>query len=334
MPRVATPPPIDISAPPRLDLSAQRPRTSRARKPPPPQDRLTQRKLFFRRVKRSLKPGLWFLVIASVFIVGFELVRSLPSAAPAPKAAETAAVVATPSSSPLSDFAAALGLRVTSVQIKGADTTDTDLLQQAIGVKPGDATLGFSLQAIRDQVEQLGPVQSAVVSRELPGTLVVTVIERNAYAIWQTVSNGQTKFVLIDKQGNIIADQDAAEAKRREPSLLLLSGEDAPANATTLVTELQAVPAVLSHVAAAQHVDGLRWNLILKNQTVVKLPTENEDAAIGQLAALQASLQLLDRPVEVIDLRQAGRLVVKPYPAPAPPAKQGATQKQATQKHE
>jgi len=328
MPRVATPPPIDITAASRLDAAPQRPRTSRARKPAPPQDRLTQRKLFFRRVKRSLKPGLWFLVIASVFIVGFELVRSLPSAAPAPQAAETAAAAA-PSSSPLANFAADLGLRVTRVQINGARTTDPDLLRQAIGVKPGDPTLGFSLQSIRDQVEQLGPVQSAVVSRELPGTLVVTVTERDAYAIWQTVSNGQTKFVLIDKQGNVIANQDAAEAKRREPSLLLLSGEDAPANANVLVTELQAAPAVLSHVAAAQRVDGLRWNLILKNQTLVKLPSENEADAIGQLAALQNSVQLLDRPVEVIDLRQAGRLVVKPYPAPAPPApeKQGATQK-------
>jgi cell division protein FtsQ len=329
MPRVAAPPTIEISAASRIDVPPQRPRTSRARKPAPPQDRLTQRKLFFRRVKRSLKPGLWFLVIASVGIVGYELVRSLPSAAPAPQAAQDAAPVATPSASPLADFTADLGLRISNVQINGATTTDPALLQQAIGVKPGDPTLGFSLQEIRDRVEQLGPVQSAVVARELPGTLVVNVTERNIFAIWQTTSNGQPKFVLIDKQGNVIANQDAAEAKRREPSLLLLSGEDAPANANTLVTELQAAPAVLSHVAAAQRVDGLRWNLILKNQTVVKLPSENEADAIGQLAALENSMQLLERPVEVIDLRQEGRLVVKPYPAPTPPAatKQGATQK-------
>lgn len=329
MPRVAGPPPIEISAASRIDVAAQRPRTSRTRKPAPPQDRLTQRKLFFRRMKRSLKPGLWFLIIVSVGIVGYELVRSLPAAAPAPQAAQITAPVAASSGSPLADFAADLGLRISDVQINGATTTDPALLRQAIGVKTGDPTLGFSLQEIRDRVEQIGPVQSAVVARELPGTLVVTVIERNIFAIWQTMSNGQPKFALIDKQGNVIADQDAAEAKRREPSLLLLSGEDAPANANTLVAELQAAPAVLSHVAAAQRVDGLRWNLILKNQTVVKLPSENEADAIGQLAALQTSMQLLDRPVEVIDLRQEGRLVVKPYPAPAPPAatKQGATQK-------
>jgi cell division protein FtsQ len=107
-------------------------------------------------------------------------------------------------------------------------------------------------------------------------------------------------------------------AKRREPWLLLLVGPDAPQNAQTLMAELQGVPTVLSHVVAAERVDGLRWNLVLKDRTVVKLPDAGEAAAITQLAALQTSLQLLDRPVEVIDLRMPGRLVVRPYPVPQP----------------
>ena len=75
---------------------------------------------------------------------------------------------------------------------------------------------------------------------------------------------------------------------------------------------------MLSHVVAAERVDGLRWNLVLKDRTVVKLPDAGEADAIEQLAALQASIQLLDRPVEMIDLRIPGQLVVRPYPAPKP----------------
>jgi len=71
-------------------------------------------------------------------------------------------------------------------------------------------------------------------------------------------------------------------------------------------------------VVAAERVDGLRWNLVLKDKAVVKLPDVDEADAIGQLAALQASVQLLDRPVEAIDLRIPGRLVVKPYPVAKP----------------
>jgi cell division protein FtsQ len=313
MPRVESFSPLDATPPPR--------RNTRSKKPAPPQDRLSQRALFFRRVRKSLKPGLWILGVGAVFVVGSELFRSLP-------VLPSSAPVSTPAPAPtahhrfgLATLAAYMGLRISRIDVTGADSLDPAALDAAIGVKVGDPALGFSLEALQDRVAQLGPVQSVTVERVLPGTLVINITARDALAIWQTGGQGgEPQFVLIDKQGNVIASQDAAAAKRREPSLLLLSGADAPQFAATLLAELKTVPVVLAHVAAAQRVDGLRWNLILKDQTVVKLPSDNEATAIGQLAALQNGMQLLDRPVEDIDLRQSGRLVVRPYAPPAPPA--------------
>lgn len=311
MPRVDSIGPIVGNAPPR--------RNARNKKPAPQQDRLTQRALFFRRVRKSLKPGLWILGLGAVMVVGSELFRTLPGA---PASAPSAPAPAPQSHHGfgLAGLAADLGLRISKVEVNGADSLDPALLNEAIGVQPGDPALGFSLGAVRDRVAQLGPVQQVTVERVLPGTLIVSITARDALAIWQSTVNGQPQFLLIDKQGAVIANQDAAAAKRREPSLLLLSGPDAPQCAATLIAELKTVPAVLDHVTAAQRVDGLRWNLILKDQTVVKLPADDEADAIGQLAALQNSMQLLDRPVEDIDLRQPGRLVVRPYAPPAAPA--------------
>ncbi len=258
-------------------------------------------------------------------MVGGELVRSLPSAPhiALPQAATVRVAPAAPSRvvqpGLLADALAGIGFRVTRIETNGAVTTDAAALAQAIGVKEGDPTFGFSLNGIQQRVQALGPVQSATVERILPGTLVINITERDVYAVWQTVQNGQVVFQLIDKKGDVIADQDAAAAKKRQPSLLLLSGADAPQQASTLIPELQAEPSVLSHVVAAERVDGLRWNLILKNQTVVKLPVGNDAGALAQLASLQSSMQLLDRPVEAIDLRQAGRMVVRPYVIPPPP---------------
>ena len=316
-----------------------RPRSTRARKPAPPQDRLTQRTLFFRRVKRSLKPGLWIFGAGAVLVVGAELVRSLPSAPHVAQPQAAAVKAAAPAAPPrvvqpglLADALAGLGFRISKIETSGAVATDAAALNQAIGVKDGDPTFGFSLSGIQQRVQALGPVQTATVERILPGTLVVNISERDIYAVWQTIQNGQVVFQLIDKKGDVIADQDAAAAKRRQPSLLLLSGADAPRQASTLIPELQAQPSVFSHVAAAERVDGLRWNLILKNQTVVKLPTENEAEALAQLATLQASMQLLDRPVEDIDLRQPGRMVVRPYvTAPPPNAKNKPDKRQEGQ---
>lgn len=327
MPRLET-----IETPP---LAPPRPRGSkrpaRSKKAPPPQDRLSQRTLLWRRVKRSLRPGFWVLGVGVLVVVGGELVRSLPETSPdlhdvahqtaaltSPHAAPVAPRVV--QSSLLAEALAGLGFRVDKIEIQGTSTTTPEAVAEAIGVRTGDPSFGFSLKAIQQRVEALGPVQSAVVERLLPGTLVIDVKERDVYAIWQTIQNGHPVFQIVDRKGNVITGQDAALAKRREPSLLLLSGAGAPQQASILLPELKAVPTVFSQVAAAERVDELRWNLILKNHTVVKLPAENEQTALSELAALQASMQLLDRPVESIDLRQPGRLVVHPYVV-APPAK-------------
>jgi cell division protein FtsQ len=289
---------------------------------------LSSRALFLRRVRRNLKPGLWILGGFVVLAVGSELFREMPAMGP----------VVSPAGSLRHGFgalAADVGFRVGTVKVLGADTTPLPAIEAALGVGPGAPILGFSLQNAAARIAALGPIQTATVERALPNTLIVTVTERAPYAVWQTAaagtaSAGAPQFVVIDKKGNVIADQDAVAAKRRDPALLLLAGGDAPQNASSLMTELTEYPTVRAHVAAAARVDGLRWNLILHNNTLVKLPSENEAQAIAQLSQLQANIALLDRPVEVIDLRFAGRLIVRPYPSAAPPPPVNATASQAS----
>jgi cell division protein FtsQ len=314
MPRLTATRPI--TAPPRP--AGARPAAPRraAKKPIAVPDRLTARALFMRRVRRSLKPGLWLFAGVIAIALGSEIFRAIPPLAPVVSPAGTLR-------HGLAALAGFAGFRVTDIEIDGDETTKPAAIKAALGVAIGDPILGLSLAAMRARLEQLGPVQTATVERALPGTLIIDISERAATAIWQTGSGAAAQFVLIDKHGNVITNQDAVAAKRRDPSLLLLVGADAPQNAATLLTELRAEPSVMSRVVAAERVDGLRWNLILKDNATVKLPAAGEAGAIAELAALQASMALLDRPVEAIDLRLPDRLVVRPYPA-APAGKTAA----------
>jgi cell division protein FtsQ len=274
---------------------------------------LKARTLFFRRLKRSLRPGLWLLGGVLVIGAGVRALQAVPDIGPAVTPAGGV-------SHAFSGLAAAAGFRVTKIEILGADTTPLPVIKAALGIVPGDPILGFSLRDSVARVEQLGPVQSATIQRAWPGTLIISITERAPYAIWQTAGAGEkTKFVVIDKSGNVIANQDAAAARRRNPALLLLAGQDAPQNASALMAELAASGPVMARVAAAERIDGLRWNLILKNQTVVKLPADDPQSALAILASLQTSMALLDRPVQFIDLRLPGKMIVHPYPAPAAP---------------
>lgn len=268
-------------------------------------DRLSARAAFVRRLRKSLKPGLWVLGGLFGVLVLPALVRS---AAGVPAVGSVGGGFA--------DLAAAAGLRVRHIEIDGADATPQPLIEAALGVDIGAPILGVSERAIAARVMALGPVQSAIVERVLPDTLIVRVVERRPFAIWQQAPG---KFVVISRDGAVIADQSAQAARKRDPSLLLVVGGGAPAASEALESALAAHVPVQTRVIAAERVDGLRWNLVLHDHTLVKLPGQDaaQAKALAALDDLQARMQLLDRPVETIDLREPGRMIVKPYPTAA-----------------
>ena len=122
------------------------------------------------------------------------------------------------------------GLRVTDVVIEGRANTPEPLLRAALGVSKGDPILGFSVEMARQRIELLSWVEHATVERQLPGTVVVNLKERRPFAIWQN----QGKFVLIDRNGQLVADQNVAEFR----TLPLVVGAGAPAAAAVLIDAL------------------------------------------------------------------------------------------------
>ncbi len=194
--------------------------------------------------------------------------------------------------------------------------TPEPVLQAAIGVHEGDPLLGFSLDAIRSRVEGLTWVQSAAIERRLPGTLVVNLVERRPFAVWQN----QGRFVLIDHAGQIVAPQDPAKDAAAFRVLPLVVGPGAPEHAAELLDLLAAQPVLRAHVVAAVRVGERRWNLRLNTGADVLLPEGHEAAAITRLVEFQQEQDLLDRPLQVLDMRLPDRLVVRPQVSATPVA--------------
>jgi cell division protein FtsQ len=203
---------------------------------------------------------------------------------------------------------AAAGLRVEDVVIEGRANTPEPLLRAAIGVAKGDPILGFSVADARARIETLSWVEHATVERRLPGTIVVSLKERRPFAIWQS----QGKFVLIDRDGQIVADQEVTQFSH----LPLVVGPGAPAGSAVLLDDLTAHPALRARVVAAMRIGERRWNLRLQSGTEILLPEGAEAAAIERLDSLEQAHALLDRPLQVVDMRLPDRLVVRPIPDP------------------
>ena len=204
---------------------------------------------------------------------------------------------------------ASLGLRVETIVIEGRANTPEPLLRAALGISKGDPILGFSLDAARRNVEKLSWVEQATIERRLPDTVVVQLVERRPFAIWQN----QGKFVLIDRDGQTVTNEDVGQFRQ----LPLVVGPGAPGAATPLIDALMAHPGLLARVVAAVRVGERRWNLQLRGGMNVMLPEGREAVAIERLVALQQDHALLDRPLEVVDMRLPDRLVLRPRAEPA-----------------
>ena len=256
-------------------------------------DRPGRVKLLLRRQKRLLRPAGWGVFAALVVLLG---VIAIHSAAPGGTLATLR--------ERLGGATAFAGLRITDVVIEGRANTPEPLLRAALGVSIGDPILGFSVEMARQRVETLSWVEHATVERRLPSTVVVFLQERRPFAIWQN----QGKFALIDRTGQLVANQNVAEFRQ----LPLVVGPGAPAAAATLIDALSDRPDLQKRIIAAVRVGERRWNLHLNNGADVMLPEGHEIVALDRLMQLQQQHALLDRPLAAIDLRLGDRLVLRP----------------------
>ncbi len=259
-------------------------------------------KLLVRRQRRNLR-------LVAFFAVGF---GALMAAVTVAHSAQKGGTIA----SLQERFGKAIDLRVATINVQGRANTPEPLLRAALGVSVGDPILGFSVEGARSRIETLAWVEHVAVERRLPGTIVVDLVERRPFAIWQNAG----KFQLIDRSGNVVENEDVTKFS----DLPLVVGLDAPPHAAAMLDELAAQPGIKSRVAAIVRVGERRWNLQLNNGITVMLPEGHEAVALGRLADLQTDQALLDRPLVFVDMRLPDRLAVRAKPAaPAVPPPTG-----------
>lgn len=97
-------------------------------------------------------------------------------------------------------------LDVDEIAVTGASATDPAVVADAAGVELGSALLLADLDRVQDSVEALPWVEEATVTRDLPGGLVIDIVERTPSAV---VASGAAA-VLVDPVGHVLSDADPA----------------------------------------------------------------------------------------------------------------------------
>lgn len=223
----------------------------------------------------------------------------------------------------------ASGFEVRRVELRGLNRMDHNTVYNAVLDQPSRAMPLVDLDGIRARLMSFPWIKDARVSRRLPDTLVVEVVERAPAALWQ---NGPRLF-LVDGEGVTLREvhPDAV------PTLPVVAGPGAQRQVNHLGALLEAAPRLRPLLASATWIGDRRWDLRFKSGETLALPEGMEPAqrAVRRFADMDQRRQLLGGNFVRFDMRIEGRMIVRlkpgqngelPAVAPAVPAGQSPEQ--------
>ena len=196
-----------------------------------------------------------------------------------------------------------VGFAISSVEISGHAQLDEIEVLEALDLHPGSSLMIYNADAALMRLQNNGWVSSASVKKIYPGTLKITLREREPLGLWQRGS----LVSVIDRQGTVITDG----IEDRFAALPLFVGHGAQILASDFLTLLDRYPAIRARTRAAVYVSNRRWDLVLDNEIEIKLPETRVEAALDELLRLTAETGLMTRDIVSVDLRLTNEVVVR-----------------------
>ncbi len=203
----------------------------------------------------------------------------------------------------LTGHMADVGFGIEKIEINGLSLTREADVAHALGIEIGSTSLGFDIAEARLRVEEIPSIASATIRKVYPDTLMVSITEKAPMARWRI--DGAT--MLIDASGAPIAP-----ASIENGDLPLVIGEGAGDNAMAMINLVNRYPDLTFDLAALNRVADRRWDLIFYSGLRVQLPETGVVDALGRLNGYQLDHQVLQRDLDLIDMRVAQYVAVRP----------------------
>ncbi len=195
-------------------------------------------------------------------------------------------------------------LRVESLSMP--DASD-DLMAQIFAVADINlpaSSLDIDVARIKTAIEGLDAVKSAEVMIHPGGILEIRTTERVPTIVWR---DGET-LRLIDDDGKRVAILARRAAR---PDLPLVVGDGADRAIPEIHAMLDVLGPISARVRGFVRVGERRWDVVLDRNQTIMLPEYGGVTALRRVMAFDTSQNLLARDVEVIDMRNGDRPVLR-----------------------
>jgi cell division protein FtsQ len=202
-------------------------------------------------------------------------------------------------------IAADAGFEVRHVKVSGTSRMDEREVYARALAQRERPMLEVDIAALRDELMQLPWVEDARVSRQLPATLAINIVERTPHAVLEKPD----RLMLIDRAGVELEPIAADKAKE----MLHISGPGSARQVEPLEKLLAAAPALAPQVKGAEWVGNRRWNLTFNTGQMLALPEGEIEAAsaLVKFARLDGQNRLLGGKVAAFDMRSPPRIYMR-----------------------
>ena len=194
------------------------------------------------------------------------------------------------------------GFAVANVKVSGTQRmNEMHVYERALGRQDLSMTR-VDLDGLREELLALPWVRDARVSRQLPATLRVDIIEREPHAVLQRPD----RLMLIDGGGHELEPISRADAS----DYMLIEGPGAQDRVKDLTALLDAAPALQRQIKGAEWVGNRRWNLTFVTDQHLALPEGDQRAAAALISFAEADgrNRLIGGQATRFDMRNAPRM--------------------------
>jgi cell division protein FtsQ len=199
-----------------------------------------------------------------------------------------------------------MGFVVRNIQLTGLKQVDRDLVYRIASEAHGQDMPLVDLTQLRGELLQLGWIQDARVSRRLPDTLAIDLVERVPAAVLQR----NQQLFLIDAQGHVLAPVDARTMPVQLP---LVIGDGVEGHVGALQALIASQAPLRQLIEGATWVGQRRWDIRFQSGETLSLPEGDAEAqhALATFAKKDQEARLLGQGYVRIDMRDPTKMVVR-----------------------
>ncbi|ADP71337.1 Polypeptide-transport-associated domain protein FtsQ-type [Rhodomicrobium vannielii ATCC 17100] len=195
------------------------------------------------------------------------------------------------------------GFRLEDLAVSGSDNTPKETLLKALQLPFEHSSLSYDAAEAHDRLIALGWIKTAEVRRVLPSRLEVVLTEREPYARWKDAAG---VVQVVDREGRVLGPSEG-----QFETLLLFSGEGAPAEAAAFIESLADRETIRSRVAEASFVAERFWQVKLDSGVTLKLPRKVGELTFSKLESVLANSKIAEMALDTIDLRLTHRTILQ-----------------------